>query len=206
MPTMPTRDKTDYPYLRAWGEVLHSSTAYIQMRVALARDDHAPRDVIFHRDTPEDDGRPEYVAPSGRVWRRYDHWQVPPITRANMTACLHRYGVDPADEADAAPQWHWLQVPEVAWTGWVLHRAGDILGRVARLTRDDRHTHPAVIWLPLSADSHLIGEGSASAGQARQAVERRTGLDAPGEASPRVCHRRLPGGGRTEDAEQPETG
>jgi hypothetical protein len=123
-----------------------------------------------------------------------------------MTACLHRYGVDPAAEADAAPQWHWLQVPEVAWTGWVLHRAGDILGRVARLTRDDPRTHPAVVWLPLSADGRLIGEGSASAGQARQAVERRTGLDAPGEAAPRVCHRRLPGGGRTEDAEQPESG
>ena len=205
---MPTSEQTDYPYLRAWGQMLHSSTAYIQMHLAHAREDHAPRDVIFHRDTPEDDGRPEYAAPGGRVWRRYDHWQVPPITRANMTACLHRYGVDPAAEADPSPHWRWLQVPEIAWRGWVLHRTADILGRVARIVRatDGVDAPSAVIWLPFTAQGHLIGEGYASAGQARQIVAAHAGITGTGEAGPRVCHRRLPDGARTEDTERcPDT-
>jgi hypothetical protein len=163
--------------------------------------------VIFHRDTPEDDGRPEYLAPSGRVWRRYDHWQVPPMTRAHTTSYLRRYGADPAAEADPAPHWHWLEVTEVAWRGWVLHRTGNILGRVAHLTRDDGRTPPAVIWLPLSADGRLIGDSCASAGQGppgRGSARRRRQRGCGG---PRVCHRRLPAGGHTEDAErQPETG
>ncbi len=205
---MPTRDQNDYPYLRAWGQMLHSSTAYIQMRLTEARDDHAPRDVIFHRDTPENDGRPEYAAASGRVWRRYDHWQMPPVTRANMAACLGGLGVDPAAEADPAPQWHWIDVTEAAWHGWVLHRTGQILGRVARITRatTDADPAPAVIWLPFTTDGHLIGEGCPSPGQARQTVEAHAGIPDAGPAGARVCHRRLPGGGSTEDAErQPDT-
>ncbi|WP_432830856.1 hypothetical protein [Dactylosporangium sp. CA-092794] len=202
---MPTRDQTDYPYLRAWGAMLHSSTAYIDMRVAQAREDHAPRDVTFYCDTFEDDGRPEYAAPSGRVWRRYDHWQVPSVTRATMAACLHRYGVDPAAEADPAPQWHWLEVAEVAWRGWVLHRTGNVLGRAARVVRaigDGAGAPAAVLWLPFTADGRLIGEGCTSAGQARQAVETLVGVADPNVAGPRVCHRQLPGGARTEDAER----
>ena len=107
-------------------------------RLAQARDDHAPRDVIFHRDESGRRRPPGVRAPSGRVWRRYDHWAMPADTRAHMTACLRQYGVDPAAEADPTPQWRWLEVPEVAWRGWVLHHTGDILGRVARIMRDDR--------------------------------------------------------------------
>jgi hypothetical protein len=122
-----------------------------------------------------------------------------------MAACLHRYGVDPAAEADPTPQWHWLEAAEVAWRGWVLHRTGRILGRAARVVRatgDQADAPPAVIWLPFTADGRLIGEGCASAEQARQAVQTHTGVAEAGAAGPRVCHRRLPGGASTEDTER----
>ncbi len=194
------RDTTDYPYLRAWGQSIGSSTSYVTERLAEARADDAPRDVIFHRDTPSDDGRPEYIAASGRVWRRYDHWNMPPMTREHMTSYLKKYGVDPAAEADPTPQWHWLEIPDVKWCGWVLHRTGNVLGRVARIVRHDGTTHGAVIWMPFAADGRLIRDSWPTPGQARKAVEAFAGIGAS-DPSPRICHRRLPHGGSTRDEE-----
>lgn len=195
---MPKHHGTDYPYVRAWGQSLGSSTSYINERLAQARADNAPRDVIFHSDTSSLDGRPEYVAPSGRVWRRYDHWNMPAMTRAHMTGHLKEHGVDAAAEADPTPQWHWLEVPEVAWRGWVLHRTGDVLGRVARIGRHDGTAHSSVIWLPLAADGQLIGDSWPTEGQARQAVEAFAGIG-PGDPAPRICQRGLPQGGSSRD-------
>ena len=158
--------------------------------------------MIYHRDRPEDDGRPVYLASGGRVWRRYDHWQMPPTTRAGMTACLRRYRVDPAAEADATPLWQWLDVAEVAWHGWVLRRTGDVLGRVARIPRvaDPDQPQPSpVLWLPFTTDGRLIGDGYPSAGQARQAVEASVHLPSSGPGAARVRYRLSPGGGRSED-------
>jgi hypothetical protein len=199
---MPKKETIDYPYLRAWGQSMGNSTDYITERLAQARADDAPRDVIFHRDTPSDDGRCEYVAASGRVWRRYDHWNMPPMTRAHMASYLTRYGVDPASEADPTPQWHWLEVAQVAWRGWVLHRTGVVLGRVARIVRehDDAHPHGSVIWMPLTADGQLIGESRPDPASARTAVEDFARV-AEGGLVPRVCHRTLPQGSCTRDEE-----
>jgi len=40
-------------------------------------------------------------------------------------------------------RWDGLEVVEIAWLGWVLHRIGDVLGWVARVTSDDACTIPA---------------------------------------------------------------
>ncbi len=198
---MPTSKDVDYPYLRAWSQSIGSSSAYIGEQLAQARTDHAPRDVIFHRDEPVDDGRPEYLAPTGRLWRRYDHWTMPPMTRFHMAACLRQYGLDPATEADPTPQWRWLEVPEVAWRGWVLYRTGDLLGRVARIAQDAPGRR-SVLWVPFAADGVLLGAGWPTPGQGRHAVEALHSLGT-GDAVTRVCHRRLPGGAGTQDDEQP---
>jgi hypothetical protein len=198
---MPTSNDVDYPYLRAWGQSIGSSSAFIGERLAQARTDHAPRDVIFHRDEPADDGRPEYLAPSGRRWRRYDHWTMPPLTRVHMAACLSRYGVDPAVEADPTPQWHWLEVPEVAWHGWVLYRTGDVLGRVARIVHDSPGRR-SVLWVPFAANGVLLSQARPTPGRARHTVEAVHSLGT-GDAVTRVCHRRLPGGAATQDDELP---
>jgi hypothetical protein len=199
---MPKDTTIDYPYLRAWGQSIGSSTSYINDRLVEARADHAPRDVIFHRDTPSHDGRPEYPAASGRVWRRYDHWAMPPMTREHMTGYLKQYGVDPAAEADPPPQWRWLEVPEVSWRGWVLHRMGHVLGRVARIVRDDGRAPAAVIWMPLAADGRLIGDSWPNPVSARKAVEDHMRIG-EGGLVPQVCHRSLPQGS-TRDEESPE--
>lgn len=47
----------DYPYIRAWGRLMHSNHSYIQDQEALARVEHAPANAIFKRE----DG-----------WRTYD--------------------------------------------------------------------------------------------------------------------------------------
>jgi hypothetical protein len=119
-----------------------------------------------------------------------------------LAACLSQYGVDPAAEADSTPQWHWLEVPEVSWRGWVLYCTGDVLGRVARIVHQDGPERRSVLWVPFAADGVLLGQSWPVPGQARHTVEALHSLDADGAVT-RVCHRRLPGGAGTQDDEQP---
>ena len=41
---MPERD---YPYLRAWEQMMHSSEKYLNQRLALAHKDNAPQDAMW---------------------------------------------------------------------------------------------------------------------------------------------------------------
>lgn len=38
-----------YPWIRAWGWMLGSHGYYIEGEIALAKEDHAPADAIFHK-------------------------------------------------------------------------------------------------------------------------------------------------------------
>jgi hypothetical protein len=59
-----------------------------------------------------------------------------------------------------------------------------------------------VLWVPFAADGVRLGAGWPTPGQARHTIETLHSLGT-GDAVPRVCHRRLPGGAATQDDEQP---
>ena len=40
----------DYPYIRAWGRLMHSNWSYVQDQEALARVERAPKTAIFRRE------------------------------------------------------------------------------------------------------------------------------------------------------------
>lgn len=40
----------NYPYIRAWGQIMHSRGWYVDEQVKLAQRDRAPHDAIYKRD------------------------------------------------------------------------------------------------------------------------------------------------------------
>lgn len=86
-----------YPYLRAWGHSLGSSSTFINDQVALATADGAPHDVIYVNSDEQEatSSRPasadslHVYRASGRVWHRYSGI-VRDALRADIAAAVAR--------------------------------------------------------------------------------------------------------------------
>jgi hypothetical protein len=178
-PALPQRRQRqgDYSYLRAHGRYMGSHHGYILGQVELARADGAPERVINYREpgnlTLRDMGPDEvWISPDGqRAWVLYRHWSTSHDTRAAMTRLLAEYDVDPADGADATPEWRWLSLTEVPWRGWALYRLGKIIGYVQHTRR--RHAEGGIVtrWMPLDDKGVALNAGTIYPGAARQRVE-----------------------------------